>query len=144
MRTCLCVLAAGQIPIMSELLHEVRCQCWTGGPKISETPLIPTAVASVLTNRSWPIRYHTVATAASRFWAGTILHWDVRYEVVVYSGKLDIRAVIFVGMLGGNRQDMLGGNDFHPASSRYFLHWKLTYSSTSNVVVSLHSNLWFL
>ena len=48
--------------------------------------------------------------------------WKVRYQ-----------NCIFVGMTGGNRQEMLGGNDFNPASSRYFMHWKFTYSSTSKL-----------
>ena len=31
------------------------CQYWTGDPRISETPLAPTVVGSVLTTRSWPM-----------------------------------------------------------------------------------------
>ena len=67
---------------------------------------------------------------------------QVRYEVVVCSPKWDIRAVFFVGMLGGNRQEMLGGNNFHPASSRSSTHWKLTYSPTSKAMLPLHTSLW--
>ena len=48
----------------------------------------------------------------------------MRYKIVVCSGKWDTRAVCFVGVLDGNRQEMLGGNNFHPASSRYSMHWK--------------------
>ena len=71
----------------------------------------------------------------------TLLQY-VRYVVLVYSGKWDIRAVFFVGMLGGNRQEMLGGNNFHTASSCYFMFWKLTHSSASKAVVSLHTYSW--
>ena len=39
-------------------------------------------------------------------------------------------------------QKMLGGNNFHPASTRYSTHWKLGYSSTSKAVVRLHLYLW--
>ena len=37
----------------------------------------------------------------------------MRYEIVVCSGKWDTRGVFFVGMLGGNRQEMLGGNHLY-------------------------------
>ena len=39
-------------------------------------------------------------------------------------------------------QEMLGGNNFHPASTRYATHCKLGYSSTSKAVVPLHPYLW--
>ena len=55
--------------------------------------------------------------------------------------KVRYQSRIFVGILGGNRQEMLGGNNFHPASSRYPMHWKLTYSSTSKAGVPLHTYL---
>ena len=46
--------------------------------------------------------------------------------------KVIYQSCIFVKMLGGNRQEMLGGNNFHPASRCYPTHWKLTmYSSLS-------------
>ena len=32
-------------------------------------------------------------------------------------------------MLGGNQEEMLGGNNFHPVSSHFYMHWKLTYPS---------------
>ena len=70
------------------------------------------------------------------------LHQQVRYEVVVCSRKWDIRAVFFVGMMGGHRQDMLGWNNFHSASSRYFIHWNLTNTSTSKTVGPLYTYLW--
>ena len=66
----------------------------------------------------------------------TTLLQQARYEVVLCFRKWDIRNVFF--LLGGNWQEMLGGNTFHPASSRYFIHWKLTYVSTSKAVVPLH------
>ena len=49
---------------------------------------------------------------------------QARYEVVICFRKSDIRDIF---LLGGNWQAMLGGNIFHPVSSRYFIHWKLTY-----------------
>ena len=49
--------------------------------------------------------------------------------------KVKYQCRIFRGDAGGNRQEMLGRNYFHPASSRYFRHWKLMYAYTSNVVV---------
>ena len=64
----------------------------------------------------------------------TLLHW-VRCEIVECPRKW-FQSWIFVGMLGGNRQEMLGGNNFHSASSIYPIHWKLTYSSTSLTVGS--------
>ena len=46
--------------------------------------------------------------------------------------KVIYQSCIFVKMLGGNRQEMLGGNNFHPASRCYPTHWKLImYSSLS-------------
>ena len=57
----------------------------------------------------------------------------VRYEIVVCSRKWDITAVFFVEMLDGNWWKMLGGNNFHPASSCYTTHKELTYSSTSKL-----------
>ena len=41
--------------------------------------------------------------------------------------KVRYQSWISVGMLGGKRQEILGGNYFHPASSRYPTHWKLYY-----------------
>ena len=45
-------------------------------------------------------------------------------------------------MLVGSRQEMLGVNNFHPASSHSLTHWKLTYSSTSKAVLLLYTSLW--
>ena len=98
MRTCLRVLATGQILIMSELLHEVAVSVEPGTPSILETPL----VASILTTRSWPIRQnglapaewcHTLATTESRFWAGAILHWAAytlywRLDIIMYEKNM--------------------------------------------------------
>ena len=46
-----------------------------------------------------------------------------------------------VGMLCWNWK-MLGGNNFHPASSQFLTHWTVTYSSTSKTVVRLYTFLW--
>ena len=65
----------------------------------------------------------------------------MRYEVVVFSEKWDIGAVFFVGMVGVNRLEMPGGNNFHPGSSCYTTHCncKLINPSTSKAVSSLHT-----
>ena len=67
---------------------------------------------------------------------------QVRYEIVICSEMWDIRALLFVGLLSGNWPEMLGANNFHPASNHYSTHWKLTHSSTSNAVVPLYPNFW--
>ena len=67
---------------------QLRGKCFhlmTSSCKLLETPLTAHFVASVLTTWPWPIRKkrigtswavsHILATAAGRFWAGTILHW---------------------------------------------------------------------
>ena len=56
------------------------CQCWTGDPRILETPLALNCCSqhldpSVKNRLAPPEWYHTLVTTASRFWAGMILHW---------------------------------------------------------------------
>ena len=93
-------------------------------------------MACQLTAQSWfsvvLITYNGIAT----------LLQQVRYGFVVCSRKWEIRAVFFVGMLGRNRQDMLVGNNHHPASSHNSTHWKLTYLSTPRDVSPLHTYMW--
>ena len=69
----------------------------------------------------------------------------VRYKGMACSPLCDIRAALFVGMLGDifpTEQMMLGWNNFHPASTRYSTHWQLGYSFTSEAGVSLYAYLW--
>ena len=63
-----------------------------------------------------------------------LLQW-VRYEAVIFSRGWDIRAVFFVGMPGGNRQEMLGDSYFRPTASRYSSHWKHAHSSTPKALL---------
>ena len=58
----------------------------------------------------------------------------LRHKVVLCFRKWDLAVTFFIGMLGGNRQDVLGRNDFFPASRNYSMHWKITHSSASKLL----------
>ena len=69
------------MPTLSELLHEVDASGEREPPK-SKTPLVahfcsqrPSHSGMAHPNLARAERYHTLATIANRFWAGTILHW---------------------------------------------------------------------